>query len=161
MYTYYYTGHDKVQNETVYQACSNGVCSVYYYNHVFIRLWRGTTNSDCTPARYKRQSTLDFRYLTLLCDNLKKRMFLQNFFPWHYFGNLLYFFIMSIMKLFGCGIVEWCGWVSKSSNFPTDHQSLSRAFYFTFGHSTDCTCCDFGHLRSFLIRKLALFGVIW
>jgi hypothetical protein len=26
-----------------------------------------------------RQSTLDCQYLTLLCDNLKKRMFLQNF----------------------------------------------------------------------------------
>jgi hypothetical protein len=39
----------------------------------------------------QRQSTLDYRYLTLLCDNLKKRMFLQNFFSWHYFGNLLCF----------------------------------------------------------------------
>jgi hypothetical protein len=28
----------------------------------------------------QRQSTLDCRYLTLLCDNLKKRKFLQNFF---------------------------------------------------------------------------------
>jgi hypothetical protein len=37
----------------------------------------------------QRQSTLDCRYLTLLCDNMKKRMFLQNFFSWHYLGNLL------------------------------------------------------------------------
>jgi hypothetical protein len=28
----------------------------------------------------QRQSTLDYRYLTLLCDNLKKRLLLQNFF---------------------------------------------------------------------------------
>jgi hypothetical protein len=33
------------------------------------------------PTPMQRQSTLDCRYLTLLCDNLKKRMFLQNFFP--------------------------------------------------------------------------------
>jgi hypothetical protein len=42
-------------------------------------------------VRVQRQSTLDCRYLTLLCDNLKKRMFLKNFFCWHYFGNLLCF----------------------------------------------------------------------
>jgi hypothetical protein len=37
----------------------------------------------------QRQLTLDCRYLTgLLCDNLKKRMFLQNFFPDTIFGNL-------------------------------------------------------------------------
>jgi hypothetical protein len=34
---------------------------------------------------------LDCRYLTLVCDTLKKRMFLQNVFSWHYFGNLLCF----------------------------------------------------------------------
>jgi hypothetical protein len=28
----------------------------------------------------QRQETLDLPYLTLLCDNLKNRMFLQNFF---------------------------------------------------------------------------------
>jgi hypothetical protein len=39
----------------------------------------------------QRQETLDLPYLTLLCDNLKKWMFLQNFFSWHYFGNLLCF----------------------------------------------------------------------
>jgi hypothetical protein len=38
----------------------------------------------------QRQETLDLSYLTLLCDNLKNRMFLQNFFSWPYFGNLLY-----------------------------------------------------------------------
>jgi hypothetical protein len=38
----------------------------------------------------QRQETLDLPYLTLLCDNLKNRMFLQNFFSWPYFGNLLY-----------------------------------------------------------------------
>jgi hypothetical protein len=37
----------------------------------------------------QRQETLDLRYLMLLCDNLKNRMFLQNFFSWHYFGNFL------------------------------------------------------------------------
>jgi hypothetical protein len=37
----------------------------------------------------QRQETLDLPYLTLLCDNLKNRMFLQNFFSWPYFGNLL------------------------------------------------------------------------
>jgi hypothetical protein len=31
-------------------------------------------------ARGQRQETLDLPYLTLLCDNLKNRMFLQNFF---------------------------------------------------------------------------------
>jgi hypothetical protein len=36
-----------------------------------------------------RQETLDLPYLTLLCDNLKNGMFLQNFFSWHYFGNFL------------------------------------------------------------------------
>jgi hypothetical protein len=38
----------------------------------------------------QRQETLDLPYLTLLCDNLKNRMFLQNFFSWPYFGNVLY-----------------------------------------------------------------------
>jgi hypothetical protein len=38
----------------------------------------------------QRQETLDLPYLTLLCDNLKNRMFPQNFFSWRYFGNLLY-----------------------------------------------------------------------
>jgi hypothetical protein len=33
----------------------------------------------------------DCRYLTQLCDNLSKWMFLQNFFSWHYFGNFLCF----------------------------------------------------------------------
>jgi hypothetical protein len=37
----------------------------------------------------QRQEILDLPYLTLLCDNLKNRMFLQNFFSWPYFGNLL------------------------------------------------------------------------
>jgi hypothetical protein len=80
----------------------------------------------------QRQRTLDCRYLTLLCDNLKKWMFLQNFFSWHYFGNLLCFssyplfhsqtnalrpvkkcifwprslIVPDIKHLFGCGIVE-------------------------------------------------------
>jgi hypothetical protein len=39
----------------------------------------------------QRQETLDLPYLTLLCDKLKNRMFHQNFFSWHYFGNLLVF----------------------------------------------------------------------
>jgi hypothetical protein len=34
----------------------------------------------------QRQETLDLPYLTLLCDNLKNRMLLQNFFSWPYFG---------------------------------------------------------------------------
>jgi hypothetical protein len=38
----------------------------------------------------QRQETLDLPYLTLLCDNLKNTMFLQIFFSWPYFGNLLY-----------------------------------------------------------------------
>jgi hypothetical protein len=42
-------------------------------------------------GRVQRQETLDLPYLTLLCDNLKNRMFLQNFFSWHYYGNLLCF----------------------------------------------------------------------
>jgi hypothetical protein len=39
----------------------------------------------------QRQETLDLPYLTLLCDNLENRMFLQNFFSCPYFGNLLVF----------------------------------------------------------------------
>jgi hypothetical protein len=31
-------------------------------------------------GRTQRQETLDLPYLTLLCDNMKNRMFLQNFF---------------------------------------------------------------------------------
>jgi hypothetical protein len=42
-----------------------------------------------TPATQlwcnQRQSTLDCRYLTLLCDNLKMGMFYVP--PWHYFGS--------------------------------------------------------------------------
>jgi hypothetical protein len=37
----------------------------------------------CSSRRFgssQRQETLDLPYLTLLCDNLKNRMFLQNFF---------------------------------------------------------------------------------
>jgi hypothetical protein len=39
----------------------------------------------------QRKSTLDCRQLTLLCDNLKRWKCVQNFFSWHYFGNLLCF----------------------------------------------------------------------
>jgi hypothetical protein len=35
---------------------------------------------SCNFGCRQRQETLDLPYLTLLCDNLKKRMFLQNFF---------------------------------------------------------------------------------
>jgi hypothetical protein len=57
------------------------------YDLSWVRLKSGTI-----PVGYdQRQSTLDCCYLNLLCDNLKKRMFLQNFFPWHYFGNVLCF----------------------------------------------------------------------
>jgi hypothetical protein len=44
----------------------------------------------CSHDTGQRQETLDLPYLTLLCDNLKNRMFLQNFFSWPYFGNVLY-----------------------------------------------------------------------
>jgi hypothetical protein len=40
------------------------------------------SNSRYGVRKYSRvTSTLDLRYLTLLCDNLNNRMFLQNFFP--------------------------------------------------------------------------------
>jgi hypothetical protein len=39
-------------------------------------VWRQTFAKH---ARCQRQETLDLPYLTLLCDNLKNRMFLQNF----------------------------------------------------------------------------------
>jgi hypothetical protein len=42
-----------------------------------------------------KKSTQDCRYLTLLCDNLKQWMFLQNFFSWHYFGEFVMFFQLS------------------------------------------------------------------
>jgi hypothetical protein len=38
---------------------------------------------------WQRQSTLDCHYLTLLCDNLKKRMFFQNFFSWQKIFKIL------------------------------------------------------------------------
>jgi hypothetical protein len=41
----------------------------------------------CIYGSCHRQETLDLPYLTLLCDNLKNRMFLQNFFYWPYFGS--------------------------------------------------------------------------
>jgi hypothetical protein len=46
----------------------------------------GVTVGETTVSRLitltlgQRQETLDLPYLTLLCDNLKNRMFLQNFF---------------------------------------------------------------------------------
>jgi hypothetical protein len=47
--------------------------------------YRGTLKDGQT----QRQETLDLPYLTLLCDNLKNRMFLPNFFSRHYFENFL------------------------------------------------------------------------
>jgi nitric oxide synthase oxygenase domain/subunit len=38
------------------------------------------TTVSAVIACGQRQETLDLPYLTLLCDNLKNRMFLQNFF---------------------------------------------------------------------------------
>jgi hypothetical protein len=58
-------------------------CSPFFPSSPRRRVVHSSTNGI-----YQRQSTLDCRYLSLLCDNLKKRMFLQNFFSWHYFGNL-------------------------------------------------------------------------
>jgi hypothetical protein len=54
-------------------------------HHSFFRERKQGMLSSLSSSQ--RQSTLDCRYLTLLCDNLKKRMSLQR----HYFGNLLCF----------------------------------------------------------------------
>jgi hypothetical protein len=43
----------------------------------------------------QRQSTLDCRYITLLCDNLKKRKFIQNFFFLRLFWEVVMFFQLS------------------------------------------------------------------
>jgi hypothetical protein len=51
-------------------------------------------NVMMTPQRH-RQTTLDCRYLTILSDNLKKRMFLQNFFPLTLFWEFVMFFQLS------------------------------------------------------------------
>jgi hypothetical protein len=40
----------------------------------------GTDIQIVCTAQTQRQETLDLPYLTLLCDNFKNRMFLQNFF---------------------------------------------------------------------------------
>jgi hypothetical protein len=42
--------------------------------------WQVTKLRILHPCHGQRQETLDLPYLTLLCDNLKNRMFLQNFF---------------------------------------------------------------------------------
>jgi hypothetical protein len=48
----------------------------------------------------QRQETLDLPYLTLLCDNLKNRMFLQNFFPDSILGICYVFPVIHIIPLF-------------------------------------------------------------
>jgi hypothetical protein len=51
-------------------------------------------------ACHQRQETLDLPYLTLLCDNLKNRMFLQNFFPHPILGIFYVFPVIHIIPLF-------------------------------------------------------------
>jgi hypothetical protein len=46
-------------------------------------------------AESRRQQTLDLPYLTLLCDNLINRMFLQNFFFLNLFREFVSFFQLS------------------------------------------------------------------
>jgi hypothetical protein len=48
----------------------------------------------------QRQETLDLPYLTLLCDNLKNRMFLQNFFPDPILGICYVVPVIHIIPLF-------------------------------------------------------------
>jgi hypothetical protein len=62
-----------------------------------------TSFLKCHPPRLdcrQRQETLDLPYLTLLCDNLKNRMFLQNFFPNTILGICYVFPIIHIIPLF-------------------------------------------------------------
>jgi hypothetical protein len=76
-----------------------------------------------------------------LCDNLKNRMFLQNFFSWPYFVNLLVFssyphhstipqpnnFIWDCrIRLLGQKRIftdkTWCGSLEKTNKFPKEGQ---------------------------------------
>jgi hypothetical protein len=74
-------------------------CGIYYVLKLFVHWdarrmfgkevlnWIGGKCFNFAKCYYcsQRQETLDLPYLTLLCDNLKNRIF----FSWHYFGNFL------------------------------------------------------------------------
>jgi hypothetical protein len=57
--------------EAAAAAAAEGVSAGKYIHHM---------QGLVTGVPQQRQETLDLPYLTLLCDNLKNRMFLQNFF---------------------------------------------------------------------------------
>jgi hypothetical protein len=66
---------------------SNDKCLYKVLEDSELKFWAVDSPLACS----QRQETLDLPYLTILCDNLKNRMFLQNFFSWHYFRNLFCF----------------------------------------------------------------------
>jgi hypothetical protein len=100
-------------------------------------------NWDLTPmidiraliGESHRKSTIYCRYLTILCDNLKKRMFLQNFFSWHNFRNFVMFFpvIHLIPLLYSQTISLWTekSFLKKIFFWPRSliFQSIMKLFW--------------------------------
>jgi hypothetical protein len=73
---------------TTYRAASSQLRSNTPEEHadqrvlflIYVNYREGSIAMLPTLGLIQRQETLDLPYLTLLCDNLKNRMFLQNFF---------------------------------------------------------------------------------
>jgi hypothetical protein len=84
-----FDGGDCCLNGTVFTFCE--LCFCHETGNYATISPEGTQGYRLECPITQRQSTLDCRYLISLCDNLKKWMFLQNFFSWHYFGNVLCF----------------------------------------------------------------------
>jgi hypothetical protein len=97
----------------------------------------------------QRQETLDLQYLTLLCGNLKKWMFLQNFFSWYYFGNLLCFsnsghhstilqtkqkFMPQKIRLLGGGLIFSAKSAKRNSQNSVRKKSFGGKFTFSNCH---------------------------
>jgi hypothetical protein len=64
-----------------------------------------TRGADYCTVRYPAQiqSTLDCRYLSLLCDNLKTRKCLQNFFPDTILGIC---YVFPVIQIIPCTILQ-------------------------------------------------------
>jgi hypothetical protein len=67
--------------------------AIFYAACVRVAFFAEATNNQ-------RQETLDLWYLTLLCDNLKNIMLLQNFFPDTILGICFVFPVTHIIPLF-------------------------------------------------------------
>jgi hypothetical protein len=77
-------------------------CVVEFFS-IFFEIFRNFRKTDLNFSNFSKKyfsKNGQRLYLTLLCDNLKKSMFLQNFFPGTILGICYVFPVIHIISLF-------------------------------------------------------------